>query len=80
MERCVLSRWGNPGRPKVLPRAILIGTAVVMVLYLALNAVYALALPVAAVQDMVNDPANKQGLDVVAPIAEIASRQLFGLR
>ena len=65
---------------KVLPRAILIGTAVVMVLYLALNAVYALALPVAAVQDMVNDPANKQGLDVVAPIAEIASRQLFGPR
>src|SRR5208337_2336888 len=63
---------------KVLPRAILIGTALVMVVYLGVNAVYALALPVAAVQDMVNDPANKQGLDVVAPIAEIATRQLFG--
>jgi len=65
---------------KVLPRAILIGTALVMVIYLGVNAVYALALPVAAVQDMVNDPGNKQGLDVVAPIAEIASRQLFGPR
>jgi len=59
---------------------MLIGTALVMVIYLGVNAVYALALPVAAVQDMVNDPANKQGLDVVAPIAEIASRQLFGPR
>ena len=27
---------------------------------------------------MVNDPANKQGLDAVAPIAEIAARRLFG--
>jgi basic amino acid/polyamine antiporter, APA family len=65
---------------RVLPRAILIGTAVVMVLYLGVNTVYALALPVAVVQDMVNDPANKQGINVVAPIAEIASRQLFGPR
>ncbi len=63
---------------KVLPRAILIGTAGVMAIYLGVNVVYALALPVADVQALVNDPANKQGLDVVAPIAEIASRRLFG--
>ena len=62
---------------KVLPRAILIGTALVTVIYLAVNAVYALALPVAAIQAMVNDPANKQGLNVVTPIAAIAARHLF---
>ena len=63
---------------KVLPRAILIGTAGVMLVYLGVNIVYALALPAAEVQAMVNDPSNKQGLDVVAPIAEIAARRLFG--
>ncbi len=63
---------------KVLPRAILIGTAGVTLIYLGVNVVYALALPVTDVQAMVNDPANKLGLDVVAPIAEIASRRLFG--
>jgi APA family basic amino acid/polyamine antiporter len=65
---------------KILPRAILIGTAVVTVVYIGVNVVYALALPVTAIQEMVNDPANKQGLDVVVPIAEIASRHLFGSR
>ena len=50
MERRILSRRGDPRAQKVLPRAILIGTAVVMVLYLAVNVVYALALPAAAVR------------------------------
>ncbi|WP_165243861.1 APC family permease [Paludisphaera soli] len=63
---------------KVLPRAILIGTAIVTVLYLAVNVVYALALSAADVQAIVADPANTQGLDAVAPIAEIATRRLFG--
>ena len=63
---------------KVLPRAILLGTGVVMALYLAVNAVYALALSAADVKAIVEDPANKQGLDAVAPIAEIATRRLFG--
>jgi APA family basic amino acid/polyamine antiporter len=63
-----------------LPRAILIGTGLVTVIYLGVNAVYALALPVAVVQDMVKQPDNKLKLDVVAPIAEIASRRLFGSR
>jgi APA family basic amino acid/polyamine antiporter len=63
---------------KVLPRAILLGTAVVTLLYLGLNVVYALALSSADVRALVEAPENKQGLDVVAPIAEIAARRLFG--
>src|SRR5262245_31183319 len=63
---------------KILPRAILLGTAVVTLLYLAVNVVYALALSASEVQALVGAPENKQGLDVVAPIAEIAARRLFG--
>ncbi len=65
---------------KILPRAILIGTGAVTLLYLAVNIVYALALSAGDVQAMVNAPGNKEGLDVVAPIAEIAARKLFGPR
>jgi APA family basic amino acid/polyamine antiporter len=63
-----------------LPQAILLGTAGVTVLYLALNVVYALALSAADVQKIVADPANHQGLDAVAPIAQIAASRLFGDR
>ena len=49
-------------------------------LYLAVNTVYALALTPADVQALVQAPENKEGLDVVAPIAEIAARRLFGPR
>ena len=63
---------------RILPRAILLGTGGVILIYLAVNIVYALALAGRGRQAMVNDPANKQGLDVVAPIAEIAARRLFG--
>ena len=63
---------------RILPKAILFGTGGVLLLYLAVNTVYALALTPADVQAMVSDPNNKEGLDVVAPIAEIASRRLFG--
>lgn len=65
---------------RVLPRAILLGTGVVVVLYLLVNVVYALALSAGDVHAIVNDPANQQGLDAVAPIAEIATRRLFGER
>jgi APA family basic amino acid/polyamine antiporter len=65
---------------RVLPLAILLGTGAVIFLYLALNAVYALALTATEVQAMVNDPANVLGIDVVAPIAEIAARRLSGAR
>lgn len=63
-----------------LPQAILLGTAGVTVLYLALNVVYALALSAADVRAIVNDPSNHQGLDAVANIAQIAAARLFGDR
>ena len=63
---------------RILPRAILIGTGGVLLLYLAANTVYALALTPADVQAIVKAPDNKEGLDAVAPIAEIAARRLFG--
>ena len=49
----------NPQRR--LPQAILIGTAGVMMLYLALNVVYALALSAADVRGIVDDPSNRKG-------------------
>ena len=65
-----------------LPQAILIGTVGVMMLYLALNIVYGLALSAADVREIVNDPANvsKVKVEAVAPIAQIAARRLFGAR
>jgi APA family basic amino acid/polyamine antiporter len=65
---------------RILPRAILLGTAGVTILYLAVNVVYALALSAADIDALVKAPENKQGLDVVAPIAQIASERLFGSR
>ena len=43
-----------------LPRAILLGTGLVVALYLALNTVYGLALPAADIRAIVDDPANPQ--------------------
>jgi len=63
---------GDPGRR--LPRAILMGIAGVVTLYLGLNTVYALALPAAEIQRI----AEQDGFDAVAPIAELAARRLFG--
>ncbi len=63
-----------------LPQAILIGTAGVTVLYLALNIVFGLALSAAEVGAIVADPANRQGLEAVAPIAQLAASRLFGDR
>jgi APA family basic amino acid/polyamine antiporter len=63
---------------RMLPRAILLGTGGVLILYLLLNAVYALALRPADIAAIVNDPANREGLDAVAPIAQIAAKRLFG--
>jgi basic amino acid/polyamine antiporter, APA family len=62
----------DPGRG--LPRAILIGTIVVILLYLGLNTVYSLALPSAEVRAI----AEKDGIDAVAPIAELSAKRLFG--
>jgi APA family basic amino acid/polyamine antiporter len=63
-----------------LPQAILLGTAGVTVLYLALNVVYALALSAADVRKIVDDPSNHQGLAAVDSIAQIAAARLFGAR
>ncbi len=65
-----------------LPRAIFMGMAIVVILYAALNLFYALALPADTVKALVEDPANtlENRADIVAPIAEIAARQLFGSR
>jgi len=59
-----------------VPRAILIGTGLVTGLYLALNLAYALALPAAEIRTIVAE----QGLDAVAPIAQLAAERLFGSR
>jgi APA family basic amino acid/polyamine antiporter len=59
-----------------LPRAILAGTGIVTALYLALNLAYALALPAAEIRQLAAD----QGLDAVAPIAQLAAERLFGPR
>lgn len=60
--------------PRTLPRAILLGTSLVTVLYLALNLVYALALPAAEVQTL----AGGGRPDAVDPIAQLAAARLFG--
>jgi APA family basic amino acid/polyamine antiporter len=61
-----------------LPRAILLGTAAVVILYLGLNVVYALALSAADVEALVDAQGGSGGEDAVAPIAEISARRLFG--
>jgi APA family basic amino acid/polyamine antiporter len=62
----------DPGRR--LPQSILLGTTAVILLYVGLNLVYALALPAGEIQEI----AKRDGFDAVAPIAELAARRLFG--
>ena len=61
---------------RMVPRAILAGTGIVTVIYLALNTAYALALPAAEVQGI----AATRGLNAVAPIAQLAAERLLGPR
>jgi basic amino acid/polyamine antiporter, APA family len=63
----------NPGR--TLPRAIMLGTSAVMLLYLIVNTIYALALPAAEIQRIAGSDPN-----AVKPIAELAAVRLFGPR
>ena len=63
-----------------LPQAILLGTAGVTILYLALNVVYALALSAADIHALVPDPHNYEQLKVVDNIAQLAAARLFGAR
>lgn len=66
----------NPQR--LLPRAILLGTGLVVLLYLGLNVVYAFALSAEDVRALVNNPADPGNLNAVKPIAMIAAGRLFG--
>lgn len=61
---------------RLLPRAILLGTGGVLVLYMAVNVVYALAVTPADIRGIIKDAGGK--FDAVAPIAEIAAKRLFG--
>lgn len=63
---------------RIVPWAILLGTVLVMSLYLGLNVVYAPALKADDVRAIVLDPANHAGREVIAPIAQIAAARLFG--
>jgi APA family basic amino acid/polyamine antiporter len=57
-----------------VPRAILLGTGLVLALYLALNLFYALALPVQAVREA----AERGEPDAVARVAQLAASRVFG--
>ena len=63
-----------------LPQAILLGTAGVTILYLALNVVYALALSAADIHALVPDPSKYEQLKAVDNIAQLAAARLFGAR
>ena len=62
---------------RAMPRAILLGTALVTALYLILNLAYALALPPSVIQDLVGTPDH---VGVLTPIAQIAAERLVGAR
>ena len=69
---------GEVDRPQErMPRAILLGTGLVLALYLALNMAYALALSAADVRAIVGGP---EDVNAVAPIAQIAADRLYGHR
>jgi APA family basic amino acid/polyamine antiporter len=69
---------GEVDRPQQrMPRAILLGTGLVLALYLALNTAYALALSAGDVRAIVGGPEN---VNAIAPIAQIAADHLYGPR
>ena len=59
-----------------LPLAVMIGTGAVIVIYLGLNVVYALALPVGDLRSIV--AASNGDPDAVERIADLAAQRLFG--
>jgi APA family basic amino acid/polyamine antiporter len=63
-----------------LPLAILLGTGLVVALYLGLNAVYAFALTPADLRAIVNAPTNAEGINALKPIAMLAAQRLFAVR
>ncbi len=72
---------GEVDRPQErVPRAILLGTGLVVALYLALNTAYALALSAGEVRRIVETPGNMQGVNAVTEIVTIAADRLYGPR
>jgi APA family basic amino acid/polyamine antiporter len=63
----------NPQRN--LPRAILLGTGIVALLYFLLNVAYALAFTAPQIQAMVGDPPQ---FETVKPIARLAAERFWG--
>jgi APA family basic amino acid/polyamine antiporter len=61
-----------------MPRAILLGTGIVVLLYAALNVGYALALPARDIRQLVES--NRGNPEIVAPIAQLAVSRLQGPR
>lgn len=59
---------------RTLPRAILLGTGLVLVLYLALNVVYGLGHRAGDIREL----ARLRGEDAVEPIAALTARRLWG--
>ncbi len=69
---------GEIDRPQQrMPQAILLGTGVVLALYIGLNLSYALALSADDVKAIVGSPDN---VNAIAPIAQLAAKRLFGDR
>jgi APA family basic amino acid/polyamine antiporter len=67
---------GEVREPQVtMPRAILLGTSLVVVVYLALNTAYALALSAADIRTLVDRAGS---VEAVAPIAQLMAARLFG--
>ncbi|MFM8579655.1 MAG: APC family permease [Planctomycetaceae bacterium] len=67
---------GEVDRPREqVPRAILMGTTLVIALYLALNLAFALAVSATDIRELVERSGR---VDAVAPIAQIAAERLFG--
>ncbi|RUL87624.1 amino acid permease [Tautonia sociabilis] len=66
-----------------MPRAIFLGTGLVVLLYLALNLFYALALTpgdLGAIVERAEAAGNQEPLNALTRIAELASARLFGER
>jgi APA family basic amino acid/polyamine antiporter len=70
---------GELERPRrQVPAAILLGTGLVVLLYLALNTFYALALSADDIRGMVAATGDKRDTSVLAPIASLAAERFFG--
>ena len=67
---------GEFREPRKLPMTIVLGTCLVIALYLGANLVYALAVPI---EELMALSQGNKGSEAVEPIAELAAVRLFGL-